>query len=76
MLRADAAPGHSAGGSIACALVARHPEVVRHAVLYEPPLLAMQQNGHPRMGGIRAAAEQTMGDGAPRHGEVHAGRRG
>jgi pimeloyl-ACP methyl ester carboxylesterase len=37
--------GHSGGASIACGLVARHPELVRHAVLYEPPLLAVVPNG-------------------------------
>jgi pimeloyl-ACP methyl ester carboxylesterase len=30
--------GHSGGGSITCELLARHPEVVAHAVVFEPPL--------------------------------------
>ena len=70
LLRAlDLAPavvvGHSGGASIACSLVARHPELIRHAVLYEPPLLAMLPDGQA-LAGLRAAAEQAMAVGGPR----------
>ncbi len=58
--------GHSSGGAIACALVASHPEVVRHAVIYEPPLFAVVPNGEEIAAGIRATAEQAMAVGGPR----------
>lgn len=58
--------GHSGGASIACGLVARHPEVVRHAVAYEPPLLAVVPNGEEIVGGFRAMVEQAMAEGGPR----------
>jgi pimeloyl-ACP methyl ester carboxylesterase len=71
LLRAlDIAPavvvGHSGGASMACCLLARHPEVVRHAVLYEPPLLAMVPDGEALVAGVWAAAEQAMAEGGPR----------
>jgi pimeloyl-ACP methyl ester carboxylesterase len=59
--------GHSGGASIACALVARHPDVVRHAVVYEPPLLAVVPNGEAVVGGLQAMVEQAMAEGGPRH---------
>jgi pimeloyl-ACP methyl ester carboxylesterase len=71
LLRAlDLAPavvvGHSSGASVACSLVVRHPEVVRHAVLYEPPLLAVVPDGRALVAGLTAAAEQAMAEGGPR----------
>jgi pimeloyl-ACP methyl ester carboxylesterase len=71
LLRAlDLAPavvvGHSGGASVACSLVARHPEVVRHAVLYEPPLLAVVPQGQQIVAGMRAVIEQAMAEGGPR----------
>jgi pimeloyl-ACP methyl ester carboxylesterase len=71
LLRAlDLAPavvaGHSAGASIACGLVARHPDVVRHAVSYEPPLLAVLPNAEEVVGGFRAMVDQAMAEGGPR----------
>jgi pimeloyl-ACP methyl ester carboxylesterase len=59
--------GHSGGASIACSLVVCHPELVRHAVLFEPPLLAMVPDGEALVAGLRAAAEQAMAEGGPRH---------
>jgi pimeloyl-ACP methyl ester carboxylesterase len=57
--------GHSGGASAACSLVVRHPQVVRHAVLYEPPLLAMAPEA--LVAGLRAVIEQAMAEGGPRH---------
>src|SRR5215216_4019638 len=56
LLRAlEAAPamvvGHSGGASIACELVARHPELVRRAVLYEAPLVAVVPDGEAVVAG-------------------------
>ena len=58
--------GHSGGASIACGLVARHPAVVRHAVLYEPPLLAVVPNGEDIVGDFQAIVERAMAEGGPR----------
>jgi pimeloyl-ACP methyl ester carboxylesterase len=57
--------GHSGGASIACSLVARHPAVVRHAVLYEPPLLAVVPDGEAVVTGFQAMVEQAMVEGGP-----------
>jgi pimeloyl-ACP methyl ester carboxylesterase len=59
--------GHSGGASVACSLVVRHPELVRHAVLYEPPLLAVVPDGQALVADLWAAIEQAMGEGGPRH---------
>src|SRR5829696_1204135 len=72
LLRAlDLAPavvvGHSGGASVACGLVVRHPQVVRHAVLFEPPLLAVVPDGEELVAGLRAVIEQAMAEGGPRH---------
>ena len=71
LLRAlDLAPavvvGHSGGASVACSLVARHPELVRHAVLFEPPLLAAVPGGQALVAGLRAVIEPAMAEGGPR----------
>ena len=58
--------GHSGGASIACSLVVRHPELVRHAVLYEPPLLAVVPDGDAVVAGLQAAIEPAMAEGGPR----------
>jgi pimeloyl-ACP methyl ester carboxylesterase len=72
LLRAlDLAPavvvGHSGGASVACGLVARHAEVVRHAVLFEPPLLAVVPQRQEMVAGMRAVIEPAMAEGGPRH---------
>jgi hypothetical protein len=46
--------------------VARHPETVRHALIYEPPLLAVAPNGGEIVAGYRVAAERAMAEGGPR----------
>ena len=58
--------GHSGGASMACSLVARHPELVRHAVLFEPPLLAVVPEGQQMVAGMRAVIEPAMAEGGPR----------
>ena len=58
--------GHSGGASIACCLVARDPELVRHAVLYEPPLLAIVPDGEAVVAGFGATIDQAMAEGGPR----------
>jgi len=58
--------GHSGGASIACSLVERHPELVRHAVLYEAPLLAVVPDGEAIVAGFRAIIDQAMAEGGPR----------
>jgi pimeloyl-ACP methyl ester carboxylesterase len=58
--------GHSGGASIACSLVVRHPELVRHAVLYEPPLLAVAPEGKAVVAGYQAMIDQAMAEGGPR----------
>ena len=58
--------GHSGGASVACGLVVGHPELVRHAVLFEPPLLAVVPQGQQMVAGLRAVIEQAMAEGGPR----------
>jgi pimeloyl-ACP methyl ester carboxylesterase len=58
--------GHSGGASIACSLVVRHPELVRHAVLYEAPLLAVVPDGEAMVAGFRAVVDRAMAEGGPR----------
>jgi pimeloyl-ACP methyl ester carboxylesterase len=58
--------GHSGGASIACSLVVRHPELVRHAVLYEAPLVAVLPDGKAVVAGWRAAVDPAMAEGGPR----------
>jgi pimeloyl-ACP methyl ester carboxylesterase len=58
--------GHSGGASIACGLVARHPGLVRHAVLYEPPLIAVAPGAETMVAGAKAAIDRAVGEGGPR----------
>ena len=55
--------GHSSGASIACGLIERHPETVRHALVYEPPLLAVVPRGHEVLGAMRDSIERAMAEG-------------
>ena len=57
--------GHSGGASIACSLVVRHRELLRHAVLYEPPLLAIVPDGDAVVAGFQAAIDRAMAEGGP-----------
>jgi pimeloyl-ACP methyl ester carboxylesterase len=58
--------GHSGGAAIACSLVARHPEVVRHAVLYETPLMAVAPGGAAMAADFQATVDQAMAEGGSR----------
>jgi pimeloyl-ACP methyl ester carboxylesterase len=58
--------GHSSGASIACSLVVRHPDVVRHAVIYEAPLLAVVPHSEEVVAGLRGIVEQAIAQGGPR----------
>ena len=57
--------GHSSGASIACALVVGHPRVVRHAVIYEPPLMAAVPEGQTFTADVRTRIEPAMAEGGP-----------
>ena len=54
--------GHSGGGSIACELVAHHPGLVRHAVIYEPPLFAAVEGGDRVAARMRSAVESVLAE--------------
>jgi pimeloyl-ACP methyl ester carboxylesterase len=59
--------GHSSGAAIACDLVARYPQLVRHAVIYEPPpVLAVVPDAQRAMAELRARVQQAMAEGGPR----------
>jgi pimeloyl-ACP methyl ester carboxylesterase len=55
--------GHSSGASIACSLVERHPEILRHALVYEPPLLAVVPRGEDVLVAMRDSIERAMAEG-------------
>lgn len=57
--------GHSSGATITCSLVVRHPQLLRHAVVFEPPLLAVVPDGRAIAAGLRTSAEQAMAEGGP-----------
>jgi pimeloyl-ACP methyl ester carboxylesterase len=58
--------GHSGScGSVACELVARHPDVVRHAVIYEAPLFAVVSRGVQIADGLPGSLQPAMTGGGP-----------
>ncbi len=60
--------GNSAGAIIGLDLVIRHPELVRGAILHEPPMTAGMSNPEEVMGAIQQVVEGGMQRGGPRGG--------
>lgn len=60
--------GNSAGAIIGLDLVVRHPELVRGALLHEPPMIAGMSNPEEVMGAIQRVVEGGMQRGGPRGG--------
>ncbi len=60
--------GTSAGAIIGLDLVIRHPELVRGAILHEPPMTAGMSNPEEMMGAIQQVVEAGMQRGGPRGG--------
>jgi pimeloyl-ACP methyl ester carboxylesterase len=60
--------GTSAGAIIGLDLVIRHPELVRGAILHEPPMTAGMSNPEEVMGTIQQVVEGGMQRGGPRGG--------
>lgn len=58
--------GHSGGGSIACELAARHPELVAHAVIFEPPLFSAVPGGDQIAAQVRSTVEPILRERGPR----------
>lgn len=60
--------GSSVGAIISLDLLFRHPELVRGAILHEPPLTAGMANPEEVMGAIQQVVEGGMQRGGPRGG--------
>jgi len=60
--------GNSAGAIIGLDLVIRHPELLRGAILHEPPMMAGMSNPEEVMGAIQQVVEGGMQRGGPRRG--------
>lgn len=60
--------GSSVGAIIGLDLVIRHPELVREAILHEPPMIAGMANPEEVMGAIQQVVEGGMQRGGPRGG--------
>ena len=60
--------GNSVGAIIGLDLVIRHPELVRGAILHEPPMTAGMSNPEEVMGAIQQIVEGGMQRGGPRGG--------
>jgi pimeloyl-ACP methyl ester carboxylesterase len=60
--------GTSGGAIIGLALVVNHPEVVRGAILHEPPLLAVLPNAGELIVAAQTVIEQAIKTGGPRAG--------
>jgi pimeloyl-ACP methyl ester carboxylesterase len=56
--------GNSAGAIIGLDLVIRHPELVRAAILHEPPMIAAMSNPEEVMGAIQQVVESGLQRGA------------
>ena len=66
----DAAPavvcGHGLGAMIALDLLLRHPELMRGAVVIEPPLLPLAARGNEVMSEVRERVTDAAREGGPR----------
>jgi pimeloyl-ACP methyl ester carboxylesterase len=60
--------GNSVGAIIGLDLVIRHPELVRGAILHEPPMTAGMSNPQEVMGAFQQVVEGGMKKGGPRGG--------
>lgn len=60
--------GNSAGAIIGLDLLIRHPELVRGAILHEPPMIAGMSNPEEVMGALQQVVEGGMQNGGPRGG--------
>jgi pimeloyl-ACP methyl ester carboxylesterase len=60
--------GNSVGAIIGLDLVLRHPELVRGAILHEPPMTAGMSNPEEVMGAIQQVVESGLQRGGPRGG--------
>lgn len=60
--------GTSSGAIIGLDLVIRHPELVRGAILHEPPLTAYMSDPEEVLGGIQEVVDGGMQRGGPREG--------
>ena len=60
--------GNSVGAIIGLDLVIRHPELIRGAILHEPPMTAGMSNPEEVMGAIQQVVESGMQQGGPRGG--------
>jgi pimeloyl-ACP methyl ester carboxylesterase len=60
--------GNSAGAIIGLDLVIRHPELVRGAILHEPPLTAGMSNAEEVLGALQQVIDGGMQKGGPRGG--------
>jgi pimeloyl-ACP methyl ester carboxylesterase len=57
--------GTSSGAIIALDLVLRHPDVLRGAILHEPPMISVVSNAGEAMAPIQEAVERGMQKGGP-----------
>jgi pimeloyl-ACP methyl ester carboxylesterase len=58
--------GTSGGAVILLDLLLRRPDVVRGAIVHEPPIVAVTSNGEQVSAGLQAMVEQGMAAGGPR----------
>ncbi len=57
--------GNSAGAIIACDLLLRHREIVRGAILHEPPMAAVLAGAEAAVGELQAKIAAAMASGGP-----------
>lgn len=57
--------GNSGGATILTNLVLRHPDVLRAAILHEPPFIAVSSNPEAAMASLQTAISEGMAEGGP-----------